>query len=32
MDGETYRQAVAAGRELTLHRPVDAETPQRRLV
>lgn len=27
MHGEAYRQAVADGRELTLHRPVDAEAP-----
>jgi hypothetical protein len=31
MHGEAYRQAVAAGRELTLHRPVDTDAPIPRL-
>ncbi len=31
LHGEAYRQAVVDGRELTLHRPVDAETPPRLL-
>ncbi|MGE4559563.1 MAG: SprT-like domain-containing protein [Desulfobulbus sp.] len=32
MHGEAYRQAVAAGRELTLHRPVDGEEGATRLL
>lgn len=31
MHGEAYRQAVADGRELTLHRPVDGAAPPRLL-
>lgn len=31
MHGEAYRQAVATGRELTLHRPVKADAPTRLL-
>jgi hypothetical protein len=31
MDGAAYQQAVAAGREITLHRPVDNEAPLRLL-